>query len=295
MVTGQELTRGFMRNIRHSAAALLAAAMLVPAGAAPGYAAGGQIYDMSGLIAQPHPFARPGDIKPPSHAPSQAPGAAPLPGSQYRISLEPAEAPVMPAPAYTAPYMPVAPAQTAAAGLAPEPKKKGWIYLQDPPRDSKPLWGVIAEARFGILDHASSLVGPGREDGILFAPEVLFTVPDFLDYIGSPHPTVGMQINTGPRNFMYGGLTWRIGFFDTFHMNLGFGIGVHDGDLGRNDEPGKLKLGCRWVFHDVIALGTTLGERHVIEVQVDHYSHASLCDKRNSGVESIGLVYGYRF
>lgn len=274
---------------------MLAAVALVAFGTGPGLTAGGQIYDMSGLIAQPHPFAQPGDIKPPSLAPAPRPGQAPLPGSQYRISLEPAEAPVMPAPIYTTPYSPVAPAQTAAAGLAPEPKKKGWIHLLDPPRDSKPLLGVISEARFGILDHASSIVGPGRESGTLFAPEVLFTVPDFLDYIGSPHPTLGFQINTGPRNFMYGGLTWRIGFFDTFHMNLGFGVGVHDGDLGRNNEPGTLKLGCRWVFHDVIALGTTISERHVIEVQVDHYSHAGICDSHNGGVESIGLVYGYRF
>jgi hypothetical protein len=295
MKTGQELTRGPMRNIRLPVAATLAAAMMVLLGAGDGHAAGGQIYDMSGLISQPHPFARPGDIKPPSLAPALAPGQAPLPGSQYRISLEPAKAPVMPAPVYAAPYAPAAPSQMAQAGLAPEPKKRGWIYLPDPPRDSRPLWGIISEARLGVLDHASSIVGPGRESGTLFAPEVLFTVPDFLSYIGSPMPTVGFQINTGPRNFMYGGLTWRLGFLDRFHMNLGFGMGIHDGDLGDEERAGTLKLGCRWQFHEVIALGTTIGERHVIEVQVDHYSHARLCSRHNSGVESIGLVYGYRF
>ncbi len=280
-----------MRRFRPAAVAALAAGLLYGAPAGDAEAAGGQIYDMTSLINQPHPFARAGDINPPTLAPTPNAGTAPLPGSQYRLSFEPSAAPTLPAPL----YMPAAPAQTARAGLAPEKKERGWIYLPDAPPGSKPLWGIISEARLGVLDHASSIVGPGREKGTLFAPEILFTMPDFLRYIGSPKPTLGFQINTGDRNFAYGGLTWRIGFFDRFHVNLGFGIGVHDGDLDDSDKPGTLKLGCRWLFHDVIAIGTTLGERHVIELQVDHYSHAGLCDDLNSGTESIGLVYGYRF
>lgn len=278
-----------MRFIGFSAAALVAAALSVCIPAKDSRAAGGQIYDMSGMLSQPHPFARPGDLHSPATAPAPA-GNAPLPGSQYRISTIPSAPPVLPATGYG----PADPPQTARAGLDAD-RDKGWIYIPDPPKDSKPLFGIISEARLGVLDHASSILGNGREDGILISPEVLFTSPDFMRYIGSPMPTLGFQINTDERNFMYGGLTWRIGFLKYFHLNLGFGMGVHDGDLGDEERANDLKLGCRWLFHEVAALGVTLAERHVIEVQVDHYSHAHLCSRHNSGTESIGLVYGYRF
>ncbi len=250
-------------------------------------AASNKLYDMNAMMAQPHPFS--------TVYPVPQPGTvqAPLPGSQYRLPAS-RPAPVRP-PAVRRPAAYAPAPQTARAGLASADEDKGWIYLERPPRDSEPFYGLIAEARFGIADHANSSIGSGKESGTLFAPELLFVSPGFMRYIGSPKPTLGFQYNTGgDRNFYYGGLTWQIGFFDLFHVGLMFGGAYQDGDRGTN-APGDMRLGCDFLFREAITIGFTFKERHSIELQADDYSHAGWCSDENGGTESLGIVYAYRF
>jgi hypothetical protein len=43
-----------------------------------------------------------------------------------------------------------------------------------------------------------------------------------------------------------------------------------------------------------VELGFTLLERHALSIRFDHLSNANLCDK-NEGLDTVGLIYGYRF
>jgi lipid A 3-O-deacylase len=177
-----------------------------------------------------------------------------------------------------------------------EPESRRWLRLPDPPLGSAPLFGIVAEARLGVLDHASDLVGVGKEDGLDISPELLFVSPGFLRVVGSPMPHVGAELNTaGDRSLYYTGLTWRLELLGLAHVELGFGGGIHDGDLGDTLESAELLLGCRWLFREAIGIGANFGERHTVALQADHFSHARLCSDHNDGIEALGIVYGYRF
>jgi len=155
--------------------------------------------------------------------------------------------------------------------------------------------GILSEVRVGALRHDASIYSTQEEDSDIDANvELLFTSPDFLRYIWSPRPHVGVTGNFGGETSQaYLGLTWDIDLFAGIFIELGIGASVHNGELDTGD-PYRKNLGCRWLFRESGSLGYRISERHNISVMLDHLSNAELCD-RNDGIDSMGLRWGYRF
>lgn len=178
------------------------------------------------------------------------------------------------------------------------------------PRDGgsgpgEPLWGVISELRFGVLNH--DIIFPGMrnltapdpfrhhfERGVNLNAEVAFVSPRFLRYLLSPRPRLGGSVNTmGYTSNAYADLDWRYQlragpFFEAF-----LGGAVHDGKL-LNANPQYAELGTRFLFHIGLEAGFRIFRRHGLSVFWEHMSNSALAHK-NQGMDSAGLRYGYRF
>lgn len=77
--------------------------------------------------------------------------------------------------------------------------------------------------------------------------------------------------------------------FVTFDL----GGAAHDGKLRLND-PDRKESGSRVLFYVAAELGYRFNGHNTLSVRIDHMSNGSLAD-RNEGLDTVGLVYGYRF
>ena len=163
--------------------------------------------------------------------------------------------------------------------------------------DSLQQYNDFSELRFGVLAHdVKCSFKKSYEPGVSFNGEYLFSAPqnDFFQMIFSPHPHVGVSINSGKGTSMaYTGFTWELPLFTNWFVNVMVGGAVHNGETKKQSKHRK-SYGSRFLFHTGLAVGYVFQERHTFSVMVDHASNARLC-KPNPGVTDLGLRYGYRF
>lgn len=154
---------------------------------------------------------------------------------------------------------------------------------------------AIDEARFG------SLISVEDEDGAFLAG-VLFFDPwghndaQGLDKLARPRIHVGSVLSTaGETNQVYAGLSWTANVTERFFLELGIGGAIHDGDLNDSDGGDGPKLGCRTLFHEYAAAGYNVTDNWSVIAQVEHSSHAELCNGPNNGLSRVGMLVSYRF
>ena len=156
------------------------------------------------------------------------------------------------------------------------------------------LCGILSELRLGVMEHDAGVFGSSVEDGVDFNAEMLFVSPDFLEFILSPRPHLGVSINSdGNTSQLYGGLTWDWTFWDPLFVELALGLSAHNGRLDTTTSDEKA-LGCRVLFRPSLSLGARFLERHSISVMLSHISNAGRCDP-NKGLDTLGVRYGFRF
>jgi len=158
---------------------------------------------------------------------------------------------------------------------------------------------VFDELRFGA--SASIEDGHNHEAGVIPDVQVLFNPfgynPDagWQDQLLHPRIHVGASIGTTSTSArqLYGGLSWTLTSASGFFTEAGFGGVVHDGNLkDENDGP---KLGCHLLFHEYVGAGYNFDSHWSLMAQVNHSSHANLCDGPNAGMTRAGLLVGYKF
>ena len=157
--------------------------------------------------------------------------------------------------------------------------------------------GVIDELRLGLLNHEMSLLrDTSEEDGVDINGEILFTTPDWLEWMAAPRPHLGVTAAThdDATSFVYGGLTWDWNFWGPAFVEGSFGFAVHDGETDPNPGGTANELGCRVNFHESASIGYEVTEHHRVMLTTEHVSNASICDE-NEGLTNIGFRYGYRF
>ncbi|NKN36529.1 acyloxyacyl hydrolase [Agrobacterium sp. a22-2] len=157
---------------------------------------------------------------------------------------------------------------------------------------------IFDEMRFGLVGSVAD--GDNAEDGV--AAE--FTV--FFDPLGRdeasglreslmrPRVHLGAELGiAGSASQAFAGLSWTVDLTDRIFAEAGFGGLIHDGTLDDNASgPG---LGCRGLFREYAALGYNLDRNWRVMAQVEHASHANLCDDPNDGFTRAGMLVGYRF
>ncbi|MBL26388.1 MAG: hypothetical protein CMM50_02385 [Rhodospirillaceae bacterium] len=162
-------------------------------------------------------------------------------------------------------------------------------------RDSIPE-SVFDAVRVGIAQHDANVFGHRKESGGDVALELRFhpLTGEFWDSIWSPRPHFGVNLSTGgDTNQLYSGLTWTWRFLGPLFASLDLGAAVHDGALSTN-RPDRKELGARFLFREAVELGVSVAGHHTFSVRVDHISNATLAD-HNEGLNTLGLLYGYRF
>ncbi|TZG36769.1 acyloxyacyl hydrolase [Agrobacterium sp. B1(2019)] len=160
---------------------------------------------------------------------------------------------------------------------------------------------VFDELRFGVTTSLSNRDG-GGEDGVFpaftayFDPFASTSAVTLGEKLARPRLHLGAEISTqGEANTVYGGVNWTFDLNPKIFVDLGFGGLWHDGKL-RND-PGETgaEFGCRVLFHEYAAIGYRFDNNWNISTQIEHASHANLCDGPNDGLTRVGLMVGYKF
>ncbi|MGK9050857.1 acyloxyacyl hydrolase [Neorhizobium sp. CSC1952] len=156
---------------------------------------------------------------------------------------------------------------------------------------------IFDEARFGVL---ASIDDGHHEDGV-FATGMLFFDPwshdeaQGIDKLLRPRIHVGGSLSTADETSqVYAGLSWTADLTDRLFLEVGVGGAIHDGDLDDDGGSGPA-LGCRLLFHEYAAAGFKLTDNWRIAAQVEHSSHAELCDGPNDGLSHAGVMLGYKF
>lgn len=151
------------------------------------------------------------------------------------------------------------------------------------------------EVRFGIMKND---IGSGLKEKVERSPNINFEylfnpwMTGIGSYIFSPRPHMGMSINTrGGTHQFYAGLTWRINL-GNFFIEPSFGGEIHTAHL-KTSSSHKKALGSRLLFHEAIAIGYQITEKHSLSIMLDHASNAGIA-KPNSGITTLGLRYGYK-
>jgi lipid A 3-O-deacylase len=161
--------------------------------------------------------------------------------------------------------------------------------------------GLVDEVKLGIMDHDVPIGAHHVENGADVNGELLFTSPDFLSFLWSPRPHLGISVNTAGKNsYAYWGLTWTGDFYkdaftpgDGFFAALGLGGAVHNGpDVSY--EPDRKGLGTRFLFHESVETGYHTAARISFSIFLDHISNANTAS-HNPGITNLGVRVGYGF
>ena len=159
-------------------------------------------------------------------------------------------------------------------------------------------YGILSEARFGVLAHGVDEHESGSVD---VNGEVLFNkvyrLQGAWDYL-IPRFHLGGNLNTAGRTSdVYGGVTWQFPIYSRFFGELGFGGDLNDGDTrkvfpktGNTD----IRVGCVANFRESASLGYHLDDHWNLMAFAEHASNAGLC-AHNEGITAIGARVGYVF
>lgn len=257
-----------------------------PRYAAPGYAAAPQY--------APARYAPP--AAPPPAAPPPPPAAAPVRYAPPAAPPPPAAAPAPePASMKVAAAEPTASQPPPSKDLSADDMQVAAAHSDDPEYVRDPLWGVIAEMRGGILYHDPPIFGGSKEKGLDVDFETRFTSPDWLSFMWSPRPLIGVHINDeGYTSQIFAGIAWEWWFLKPFYVDFSFGLAAHDGYID-TEKLHRKSLGSRVLFREALELGWNFYGRNDINILFDHVSHGNMFGKRNEGLDTIGIRYGYRF
>ncbi|MBB6182270.1 acyloxyacyl hydrolase [Pseudorhizobium flavum] len=155
--------------------------------------------------------------------------------------------------------------------------------------------GILDEARFGTLVSIEDEHGAFATGLVLFDPWG-HRQAQGLEKLIRPRVHIGTSLSTaGEANQIYAGFSWTADVTDRFFLELGFGGTLHDGDLDASDGGDSPNLGCRALFHEYAAAGYNLTESWSVITQIEHSSHAELCDGPNNGLSRAGILVSYRF
>lgn len=168
---------------------------------------------------------------------------------------------------------------------------------------------MVESVRFGVMAHNIKVTdgkNANKEEGVNLNGELRFHSPDFLSFIWSPHPYVMASVNTsGGTSYGGVGLEWDWEFADTWHLEIGEGYVVHDGDLDAKGDTATerfeygsthLLLGSRDLFRTNIAITKDFSESFSGQIIFEHLSHGQILgDGRNQGLDEIGVRLIKRF
>ena len=156
--------------------------------------------------------------------------------------------------------------------------------------------GLIRELRGGVAAHDVDGLWSGEsyEDGPAILAGLVFNRPLFHLLSGVAYPEVGGSINArGDTSKIFGGLLLQWEPAESFYFATGFGLALHNGELDTN-RPNRKSLGSRVLFRIPIEIGITFDRHHRFMVVFDHVSNADLATP-NEGLDTLGVMYGYRF
>ncbi|MCZ7851047.1 acyloxyacyl hydrolase [Agrobacterium salinitolerans] len=160
---------------------------------------------------------------------------------------------------------------------------------------------VFDELRFGITTSLSNRDG-GGEDGVFpaftayFDPFAGASAVTLGEKLARPRLHLGAEISTeGEANTVYGGVNWTFDLNPKIFVDLGFGGLWHDGKLRNGPGETGAEFGCHLLFHEYAAIGYRFDNSWNISTQIEHASHANLCDGPNDGLTRVGLIVGYKF
>lgn len=153
----------------------------------------------------------------------------------------------------------------------------------------------VVAIRFGLLDHATTVISNGIENGadvnieLLFDPTIL---PAFVPW--SPYPVVGASFNFDKQDTdqIYAGLMWEWMITDRVFFHLTGGIALHDGELHRNPNDGQRALGQRLLLRGSVEIGRRFGQHHSLAIVYDHISNGPFGGP-NKGIDNLGVRYSY--
>lgn len=156
--------------------------------------------------------------------------------------------------------------------------------------------GPVRALRVGLAAHDVDGLwsGESREHGPDLCAEVIFNRPMFHLLSATAYPNVGASLNTrGDTSKIYGGFLLQWEPDSAFFFSTGLGLALHDGRRD-TDSADRKSLGSRVLFRIPIEIGYAVNRRHRIILAFDHISNAYLASP-NEGMDTLGLVYGYRF
>ena len=175
------------------------------------------------------------------------------------------------------------------------------------------------EVKIGAFAH--DVGGDSDEsDSVDINLEILFPKLDlfhadngFLDYLLTPHPTIGGTINTeGDTHTGYFGMTWVANLTENIFFNINLGGVVHSGNLHQETRqcgptetcslPGNRvfvdtnepSLGTRVMFREGFELGYRWNNNWSISGLGAHMSNSGI-DDENDGMIFFGVRLGYRY
>lgn len=154
----------------------------------------------------------------------------------------------------------------------------------------------VYEVRLGVAAHDVDGLWSGEryEDGFDTELELVLAndVAQFWD--GAVRPNLGVSINNREYTSQaYAGLLWNRPFDGGWFFNTGVGLSIHNGER-ETRRPDEKQLGSRVLFRIPFEFGLTFADRHSVSLTFDHVSNAGLADE-NEGLDTVGVLYGYRF
>ena len=168
----------------------------------------------------------------------------------------------------------------------------GWATAFGQP----PVGGAVRELRTGpaIHDIDGLWSNDSKEKGPDLCLEVVFNTTLFRLLGASAYPNGGAGFNTrGDTSKIYGGFLLQWEPPSAFFFSTGIGLALHDGER-ETDSAGRKSLGSQMLFRIPIEIGYAIDRHHRLAIAFDHLSNAGLASP-NEGMDTLGLVYGYRF
>jgi lipid A 3-O-deacylase len=162
--------------------------------------------------------------------------------------------------------------------------------------DRPPAAGAVSAFHVGLAAHDVDGLwsGESKEAGPDLFAEVIFNYSLFQLFSATAYPNAGIYLNTrGDTSKLFGGflLQWKLPA--SFFFSTGLGLALHNGEQESNSTDQK-SLGSQVLFRIPIEIGYAVNRHHQILLVFDHVSNAYLASP-NEGMDTLGLVYGYRF
>lgn len=155
---------------------------------------------------------------------------------------------------------------------------------------------VGSEVRLGVFAHDPLSVEKGAANvnaELVFAP-FGFDRASAWGWL-TPRLHVGATLNTiGATSAAYVGFTWTKDLTANLFVEAALGGATHNGSTGSATDPGRIAMGCRFVFHEAASIGLRVSPAWSVMATVEHFSNAGLCE-RNRGLTNLGVRVGYAF